>query len=142
MLDNSKINYNLLDPRMKEFLDTMNIESQESKIQNIEAQEIIKEIVKNDVCISCSFTEYMHPIFFLSMEMEVPCLIGNNSDLFEEDSVLKSYVVTEAEDNAIINAEKIKKILENKSEVLEQYKIWKEKYNQEAKSNLEEFLEK
>lgn len=142
MIENSKICYNPLDPRMKEFLDTMKIENKESKISKIEEQEIIKEIIKNDINVSCSFTEYMHPIFFLSMECGIPCIIGNNSDLFEENEQLKSYIVTEAEDNPIINGNMIEKILEKKDDIMKKYHTWKKEYNQKAKESLEKFLEK
>ena len=142
MIENSKICYNPLNPRMKEFLDTMKIENEENKISKIEEKEIIKKIIKNDINVSCSFTEYMHPIFFISMELGIPCIIGNNSDLFEKDEELKLYIVTESEDNPIINADIIKNVLIKKEEVMRQYQIWKKKYNQKAKENIEEFLGK
>ena len=77
---------------MEEFLNTMEIKNTPSKIEKIEEEEIIKQLIKNDVIVSTSFTEYMHPIFFMSMELGIPCLIGNNSDLFEEDDELKKYI--------------------------------------------------
>lgn len=142
MIENANLNYNLLDERMKDFLDTMGIKSKEDKIENIEEKEILEKISKNDITISCSFTEYFHTIFFLSMEQGVPCIIGNTSDLFEETEELKEYVVTIAEDNPIINAKLIERCLENKQKVIALYKVWKEKYNQLADENKKVFLEK
>jgi len=142
MVDNSIINYNLLDERMKDFLDSMGIESKEDKIINIEDDEIIEKILKNDITISCSFTDYFHTIFFLSMENNVPCIIGNTSDLFKDDDELKEYIVTEAEDNAIINGKMIEKCISNKEKVISLYKKWKEEYNRLADNNKIAFLEK
>lgn len=140
MLDNSIITYNSLDPRMKEFLETMNIESEEEKISPIADEELIKVIAKNDVVISTSFTEYFHPVFLIAMELGVPCLSGNNTEFFENNDKLKEYVVTNAEDNAIINADLIRKILDNKDKVMELYKKWKEKYNKIALQSIKDFI--
>lgn len=71
-----------------------------------------------------SFTEYMHPVFWLGMEVEIPVLIGNNSDLFNGEE-LEKYIVTSAEDNAIINSKMVEKILDNKEKILELYKMEK-----------------
>lgn len=141
-IDDSNLNYNNLNPRMKEFLNTMKITNTEDTIEKINEQSLIEKISKNDVIISCSFTEYLHPVFFISMELGIPCLIGNNSDLFEEDDELKKFVVTTCEDNPIINSQKIKKLLEEKNKTRELYTIWKEKYNIKAKNSLELFINK
>lgn len=142
MVENSNINYNMLDERMKDFLETMKIKNTEDKIENIEENEILKKVIKNDIIISCSFTEYFHTLFFISMENNVPCIIGNTSDLFDENEELKEYVVTEAEDNAIINGKLVKKCLENKEKVIRLYNSWKQKYNKLADENKQAFLEK
>ena len=140
MLENSVITYNCLDNRMTDFLDTMNIDSRAIKIEEIKLENIVNEIINNDVVITTSFTEYFHPIFFIAMELGVPCLVGNNSELFNDKNKLKKFVVTSAEDNAIINSKKITDILNNKKEVIELYNIWKEKYNKLASSSIEKFI--
>ena len=142
MIDNSNINYNMLDERIEDFLNTMDIKSKKDKIENIEEDEIIEKVVKNDINISLSFTEYLHPVFFISMEQGVPCIIGNTSNLFDDNLELKQYIVSTAEDNPIENAKLIKKCLENKENVIKYYKTWKEEYNKKAKENIEAFLEK
>ena len=140
MLNNSVITYNCLDPRMTDFLDTMKIDSKPVKIENINVENIANKIVNNDVVIATSFTEYFYPIFFIAMELGVPCLIGNNSELFTSKDKLSKYIVTSAEDNAIINSQLISNILENKKDIIKLYKEWKEKYNDTAKKSLEKFI--
>ena len=135
------LNYYNLDPRMEEFLTTMGIQNTPEKLEEIKAENIIKSILKNDVIVSTSFTEYMHPVFWLGMEVEIPVLIGNNSDLFNGEE-LEKYIVTSAEDNAIINSKMVEKILDNKEKILELYKNWKKEYNEKSKNNIEAFLEK
>lgn len=141
-VDNCNLNYNCLNTRMEEFLNTMEIQNVPCKIEKIKEKYIINELIKNDVIISTSFTEYLHPIFFMSMEMGIPCLIGNNSDFFEENDELRKYVVTFAEDDPIINSKKVQKILENKEKIKELYKKWKTEYNKEAQTSIENFIEK
>lgn len=142
MLDNSNINYNELDKRMTEFLTTMKIESKPEKIENINEYEIINKVIKNDINVSCAFTEYLHPVFFISMEQGIPCIISNTIDILENNEILNKYIITKTEDNAIINAKFIQQCLENKKEIMEEYKKWKEEYNEIAEKNKKEFLEK
>ena len=132
--------YNKIDERMEDFLNTMKIQNTPDKVENIEEKELIDKISKNDVIVATSFTEYMHPIFFISMELGIPCLIGNNSDFFGEEKELEKYVVTNAEDNAIINSQMVKTMLENKEKIQGLYKKWKENYNNQAKEMLKDFI--
>lgn len=141
-IEDCHLNYNSLDPRMDDFLNTMEISNSPDKIEKIEEDILIEKIIKNDVIVSTSFTEYMHSVFWISMELGIPCLIGNNSDFFEKDEELNKYVVTVAEDNAIINSKMVETMLKEKKKIQELYKMWKEKYNKAAKENIEEFLNK
>ena len=141
MVDNSNINYNELDERMTDFLNTMEIKSTVDKIENINEDELINKVTKNDINISLSFTEYFHPVFFISMELGIPCIIGNTSDLFDDNEILNKYLVTKAEDNPIENSKMVCECLKNKEIVIEEYKKWKEEYNKKAKQNIEQFLE-
>lgn len=143
-IENSNLNYNEIDERMKDFVDTMKINSTSDKIEKIDEQNIQEKVVKNDINIATSFTEYFHTVFLISMEQGIPCIIGNTSDFFEneDDIELKKYVVTEAEDNSIINSKLVEKCLKNKEKVLQLYKKWKEKYNELAIKSMNEFIEK
>lgn len=143
-IENSNLNYNEIDERMKDFVDTMNIKATSDKIEKIDEKTVQEKVVKNDINIATSFTEYVHPVFWISMEQEVPCIIGNTMDFFqdEEDKKLRDYLVTEAEDNSIINSKMVEKCLENKEEIIELYNNWKEKYNKIANESIKNFLEK
>ncbi len=142
MLENCNINYNALDERMDDFLETMNILHTQDKIKKIEEDELIQKMSKNDAIVSTSFTDYLHPVFWISMELGIPCLVGNHTDFLEENVQLKQYVVTTAEDNAIINAELLKKMIQNKEKIHQLYKEWKQEYNKEAEKQLIEFIDK
>lgn len=141
-IEDSNINYNPLDERMTDFLNTMEIKSTEDKLEKIDETNLSYKAVKNDINISCAFTEYLHPLFFISMEQAVPCLIGNTSDLFKNlpNKELEEYVVTIAEDNAIINSEKVKKCIEDKDKIISLYKTWKKEYNKMAEESIKTFI--
>lgn len=139
-IDNSIINYNNIDNRMKEFIDTMKIEGNPIKLKDIEVNEIINEICKNDIIVSCSFTDYFNPIFFISMELGIPCIIGNTTDLLCEEDKLYEYIVTESEDNPILNSTIVKKCMENKELVIKTYREWKKSYDIVAEKNIFEFI--
>lgn len=141
-IDNCNLNYNNLDERMKDFLNTMSIPNSPDKVEKVEEIELIDKVSKNDAIVATSFTEYVHPVFFISMELGIPCLIGNNSDFFENNEELKKYVVTNAEDNAIINSEMVKTMINNKEKIQKLYNNWKEEYNKQAKKSIEDFINK
>lgn len=143
-IENSNLNYNEIDERMKDFVDTMNIKATPDKIEKIDAKAVQEKVVKNDINIATAFTEYVHPVFWISMEQGIPCIIGNTTDFFEdeEDKNLRNYLVTEAEDNSIINSKMVEKCLKDKEKIIELYNNWKEKYNKKAEESIKEFLEK
>ena len=126
---------------MTDFLNTMEIKSTVDKIENISEDELINKVIKNDINISLSFTEYFHPVFFISMELGSPCIIGNTSDLFDDNEILNKHIVTKTEDNPIENGKIVEEYLNNKEIVMKEYKKWKEEYNKKAKQNIEQFLE-
>jgi hypothetical protein len=139
MVDNCVINYNNLDERMDDFLTTMKIENRAKKV-DFSIESIAEAVKSDDIVVSCSFTEYFHPVFFVSMEMGIPCLVGNNVD-FLDDKYLNEMIVTKAEDDPIINSRLVANILKNKEAIMKAYKAWKKRYDVEAKKNLEEFIE-
>lgn len=141
-LENCNLNYNKLDDRMEDFLTTMQIANTPDKIEVVEEKQVIEKLSKNDIIVATSFTDYLHPIFLMSMELGIPCLVGNHTDFFEEEEELKKYVVTKAEDNAIINSEMVKTMLQNKKKIQELYRTWKKEYNKKAQKSIQDFINK
>lgn len=142
-IENSNLNYNEIDERMTDFVNTMDIKSTPDKIEKIDAKNIQEKVVKNDINIATSFTEYFHTVFWISMEQGIPCIIGNTADFFEreEDKKLKKYLVTLAEDNSIVNSNMVKTCIDNKEQIMELYRNWKKEYNKLAKQSFEQFIQ-
>lgn len=141
-VQNSNLNYNNIDERMDDFLKTMKISHKQDRIEVLDEKNIAKVVLNNDVVVNTSFTDYVHPMFFISMELGVPCLIGNNSDFFDENDELYSYVVSTAEDNAIVNADKVHKLVKDRDKVINLYNGWKHEHNKKSESSVEKFINK
>lgn len=139
-IKNCNINYNLIDERIEDFLTTMKINSTGTKLDVTDEKAIIDQVSNNDINVSFSFTEYMHPIFFVSIELGIPCIIGNTSDFFIDNPELEKYVVSKFEDNPILNAKLIENALNNKEKIIELYSRWKKEYNLQASESIQNFL--
>ncbi len=139
-IENCRVNYYKLEERMEDFLKTMEIKSSPEELEKIEDEQLIQALCKNDAIVATSFTDYMHPVFFISMELGVPCLIGNHCDFFQNNEELQNYLVTTAEDNPIINAQKIENMLKNKEHIQKLYQEWKNEYNEQTRESIEKFI--
>ena len=106
----------------------------------IPTEELMRRIKRNDINIYVTFTE-CSPMFPMeSFEQGVPCLIGNNNDYFL-GSKLRDYVCVNREDDPREIRDKIRKVIENKEEVLKLYREWKNNFNNGVKKQVKEFLE-
>lgn len=136
---NSKIDIVPISKEIKEYLKVLDIKY--TCIDKfIPTEELMRRIKRNDINIYVTFTE-CSPMFPMeSFEQGVPCLIGNNNDYFI-GSKLRDYVCVNREDDPREIRDKIRNVLENKEEVLELYKKWKDNFNIEVKKQVKKFLE-
>ncbi len=139
MVDDCVLDYNCLDERMTDFLDTMKIESEGVKVE-VTVDGILNAVKNDDIVITSSFTDYVHPVFFIAMENGIPCLVGNTVDFMDDKRLIKM-VVTTTEDNPILNAKIIEDMVKDKEDIVDQYRIWKAKYDHVQSKNLKEFIE-
>ena len=139
-VENSNINYNPLDKKMSEFLDVMKINSNPDPIKEMEAYKIANIINKSNINIVCDFTDYVHPIALISMECGVPCVIGDNSELYLQE--LKEFLLVHSEDNPIKIYEKITETLKNIDTIMKEYEKWKLDYNILSKQSIDDFINK
>lgn len=139
-IEKSNINYQLLDKKMAEFLRIMKIDSNPDEIKEMDAYKIASIISKNDINISCNFTDYVHPIALISMECGIPCIIGDNSELYSD--TLKDYLIVHSEDNPVKIYSKIEKAIKDKEEIIIEYIKWKLEYNIRSKNSIELFINK
>lgn len=82
----------------------------------------IDEVMKdNYVNIYCCFTNYDVSLIIKSMNMGIPCIVGN-CDIFDNNKVLKELLVLKSDDDVNEIADKINKIKINYDKIFEEYK--------------------
>ena len=94
-------------------------------------------IGNNCLNLNINFTELCIHNFLKSMNMGIPCIIGNNSFLNDE---LKEYLMVKSDDNIDEISEKIKNAFKNKDKIMKYYNKFKNAYDKKATELLEAFL--
>ncbi|MBQ6477592.1 MAG: hypothetical protein IJI43_04085 [Bacilli bacterium] len=112
-------------PATKHFISFFDIK--EKEVNTID--EVIKD---NDINLYCNFTFNNYELVLKSMDMEIPCLLGN-TDIFDNYPNLKKYLVLESDDDIGEIADKIEAIRKHKKDILEEYKKFRKEYSKEVK---------
>lgn len=93
----------------------------------------------NFVNLYCSFTATNYELILKSMDMGIPCLLGN-CDIFDEFPKLKKYLVLTSDDDINEISEKIKDIKDNTDTIMNEYKKFREKYSINSKKSIDKLL--
>lgn len=141
-IQNAVLNYNLLNDRFLEFIKIHKIDSNPSIFSYASIERTMKEFLKNDIILDLKFTNNFSYNFLLATELDIPIVIGNTTDYFENcnNDYLKRTIVVNAEDNPDINKDIIENILRNKEKIKENLKLWKKEYDIIAKENIEKMV--
>ncbi len=124
------------------FCKLMNIKTvSDEPIMNLKRKDLLNRIAQNELNLYVTFTECSPMIPLESFELGVPCIIGNNTDLFK-DGKLNEMLVVKEEDSIDEIYDKINIVLNNKEEIMSLYKEWKKEYSAQVKKLKEEFLNK
>ena len=99
-------------------------------------EELIKENIAN---IYVNFTDNNNLLFIESMDMKIPCVLGNNSIL--ENGYLKNMLVVNSDDSIDEISRKLNDVIKNKSEILKHYENFRIRYSRNSKKQIKEFLE-
>jgi glycosyltransferase involved in cell wall biosynthesis len=105
----------------------------------LKREDMIARMALNDLNLYVTFTECSPIVPLESLEVGVPCITGNNHHYFR-GTKLEDYLIVKSEDDIDEIADKIKYALENKEEIMNIYKEWKKKYDEESKTSVIEFL--
>lgn len=119
-------------PATNHFIEFFDIK--EKKVDNIE--DVIKD---NFVNLYCNFTFTNYELILKSMDMGIPCLLGN-TEIFDKYPNLKKYLVLDSDDDISEIANKIKAIKENKEEILKEYIKFRTDYSKKSIKSIKEFL--
>lgn len=119
-------------PSTNHFIDFFEIN--EKEVETID--EVIKD---NYVNLYCNFTANNFELILKSMDMGIPCILGN-TDIFDKYPKLKKYLVLESDDDINEIASKIKLIKENKDVILKEYDRFRIKYIENSKKQTSKFI--
>lgn len=111
----------------------------DSPSAGVPRDELIKRMAKNTINLYVTFTECAPVIPLESMEVGVPCLVGDNNHYFN-GTELEQYLVVKAEDSIDEIATKAKLCIENREKIITLYRKWKSEYDKESIKSVEEFL--
>ena len=122
----------------KEFAKLLNIKvTGENK--NLSREELMKRMSNNDVNLYVSFSECAPMIPLESLEMGIPCVIGNNCHYFKETE-LEDFLVVNNETNILQIKEKIEKVLDNYDYIMDLYKKFKEQNTKQKEIQISKYM--
>ncbi len=113
----------------KDFLKLFNIKHVKSK----------NNVKGNLVNLYINFTDSDNTVFFRSMDLGVPCIIGNNELL--KGSNLDKFLVVESDDSIDEISQKIELVSKNRNQILKEYENFRKDYSSKVKKEMEDFLD-
>lgn len=100
-----------------------------------------ENLIKNNlVNLYINFTENNYINFIKSMDVNVPCILGNNSILEGYDYLKKTLMINSDDDINEIK-EKVELVVNEKNKILDEYQKFRTEYSKKALTQAEKFLE-
>ena len=139
LIENAVIDMVPLNDSAKEFAEMLGVKLEGSQTP-LTRDRLIKRMSDNDVNLYVTFSECAPMLPLESLEMNVPCITGNNHHYFKNQR-LEEYLVINNEENPIEIKNKITECIKNKADILKYYKKFREDNLKDSKEALEKFLE-
>lgn len=124
MVDYSYVKMIRCMPATEHFINFFDIKEQ--KVNTLD--DVIKD---NDINLYCNFTFTNNLLILKSMDMGIPCLLGN-TDIFDDYKILKESLVLESDDDIREIANKIENIRKNKKTILDEYEKFRVEYSKKV----------
>lgn len=105
-----------------------------------ECESRLDVIRRSEVTLNINFADMANSYFLNSMDMGIPCIIGNNYILNGYKN-LADKIQVKSDDDINEIAEKIKYVRDNKDEILKEYAIFREEYTKSAKESIRNFIQ-
>lgn len=102
-------------------------------------KDIEKLIYKNIVNLNCKFCDISSLYFIMSMDAEIPCILGN-TNLLDNDLELKKYLVLDSDDDVNEIKLKIEQSIKDKSKIMKLYNTWRKKYTTNSEKSIDSFI--
>lgn len=99
-----------------------------------------RNLYKNNlVNLYVNFTDNNDLEVIKSMSKNVPCIVGN-TNIFKGYKILEENLVVKSDDDVNEIYEKIEQIKNNRSKVLNEYKLFRKEYSEKSKETIKKFL--
>ena len=112
------------------------------KLFDIQNKNVItdQELYENNlVNLYINFTDNNNLTFLKSMDLNVPCILGNN-ELIKNNKYLCSMLMVESDDSIDEKSSKIELVKKNRNKILNEYKLFRKNYIKESLKSVELFL--
>ncbi len=96
-------------------------------------------ILENSLNLMVNFTNNDISLFLKSMDAGIPCIVGNN-DFLVQYPVLQKSLMVESDDDINEIAQKMDFVLENKDEIMKEYKKFRYEYQNISRQSVIDFL--
>lgn len=127
-----------LEESAKKFAQLLNV-TVTGENKNLSREKLMERMSKNDVNLYVSFSECAPMVPLESLEMGVPCIIGNNCHYFKKSN-LAEFLIVNNEANILEIKEKIEKVLNNHDYIINLYKNFKKENTEQKEMQVSEFI--
>lgn len=133
LIDDSIVNIRKSNQTTKKFLHDFNINYRQYK--NIE-----DIMINSEINLYINFTNTNNMLFLNSMDLGIPCILGN-TELLDNNEYLKKMLVMKSDDDVNEMASKIEIVKKEKNKIISEYKKYRSNYCELVKKYKESFLE-
>lgn len=107
------------------------------KIKVLKENTQSETIKNNDINLYIHFAKTNYTFILESMDQSIPCIVGN-TDFFDENEILKKYLVVTSDDSINEMRDKILLAKKNKKTILKEYKKFRKIYTEKAQKSIKE----
>lgn len=116
----------------KEFLELFNIPNEKCRKDDL--------IVNNNINLYINFTDSIPLLFIKSMDNGIPCILGNNY-LLDDNNYLKEILTIKSDDDIDEIKNRLDIVSKNREKIINKYSKFREDYTKKSKKTIEDFLE-
>lgn len=138
LLNNVILDVVPLDNSVRKFAKILGVQV-EGESKGLSRAELLKRMAQNDVNLYVTFSECAPMLPLESLEVGVPCILGNNNHYFKNNE-LEKLLVVDKEDNVEEIKQKIELAILNKDKINELYKIFRKENLQLKEQQKNDFL--
>ena len=99
-----------------------------------------ERLVHREAVLYCTLTEGSPLLPLEALNLGTLCLSGPNHNYFQEDVILRRYLVVNNVDDPIHIAYALENALRKRREILDRYRMWKKFYDLQQRRNLDELI--